>query len=345
MHSMEREALLYERLSDGRVRCHVCQWQCTINPGKVGVCRVRENCNGSLISLNYGEVSSVAVDPIEKKPLFHFHPGSSVFSLGGWGCNFHCIHCQNWEIACTGLPETSRYLPPDEAVGLALQYGCAGIAWTYNEPSIWFEYTLDMARLARGHGLYTVYVTNGYLSAEALDEIGPWLDVWRVDIKGFSDAAYERLAKVNRWKGILEVAERAKAKWNMHVEVVTNVIPTINDDDEQLRSIARWMVESLGPSTPWHVTRFFPMHHLQDVDPTPSKTLHRAVEIGRSEGLRFVYAGNISGISEDTVCYSCGNVAVRRSGYSTDVVGLDNGRCRKCGADLNFRVAQRLRHE
>jgi pyruvate formate lyase activating enzyme len=192
--------------------------------------------------------------------------------------------------------------------------------------------------LAKAQGLYTVYVTNGYLTPEALDEIGPWLDAWRVDVKGFSDAAYQRLANVRGWKGILNVAERAHSRWNMHVEVVTNVIPTINDDDEQLRGIARWMVDSLGPSAPWHVTRFFPMHQLQNVEPTPTATLRRAVEIGRAEGLRFVYAGNIGGISEDTVCYSCGSVAVRRSGYSTDIVALKDGHCAKCGADLNIRV-------
>jgi pyruvate formate lyase activating enzyme len=339
MRLMEREALLYERLSEGRVRCHVCQWQCTISPGRAGVCQVRQNRDGSLLSLNYGEVSSLAVDPIEKKPLFHFHPGTRVFSLGGWGCNFHCIHCQNWEIACTQLPETSRYASPEEAVRLAKHHACQGIAWTYNEPSVWFEYTLDTAKLAREQDLYTAYVTNGYLTAEALDELGPWLDAWRVDVKGFSDDAYERLANVRGWRGILDVAERAKSKWNMHVEVVTNVIPTINDDDEQLRGIARWMVNSLGPSTPWHVTRFFPMHRLQDVQPTPPSTVRRAVEIGRAEGLRFVYAGNIGGISEYTVCYACGAVAVRRSGYATEVVALEQGHCAQCGADLNFRVA------
>ena len=173
---MEREALLYERLPASRVRCHVCQWRCVINPGKSGVCGVRTNRDGVLMAVNYGIVSSVAVDPIEKKPLFHFHPGTAVFSLGGWGCNFHCVHCQNWEIACTDVPGDSQYLSPEAQVRAAVRERCAGIAWTYNEPAIWLEYTLDSARLAHEHGLYTAYVTNGFMTAEALDVMAPVLD-------------------------------------------------------------------------------------------------------------------------------------------------------------------------
>ena len=335
---MEREALLYEQLTGARVRCHVCQWRCIINPGKAGVCRVRVNRDGVLYTLNYGDVSSIAADPIEKKPLFHFHPGSKAFSLGGWGCNFHCVHCQNWEIACTDLPAQSRYLAPEEQVRLAAEHGCSGVAWTYNEPAVWFEYTLDSARLARENGLYTVYVTNGFLTAEALDMIGPWLDAWRVDVKGFSDDLYSRLARVREWRGILDVAVRARRRWNMHVEVVTNIVPSMNDDEAQLEEIARWICEDLGELTPWHVTRFFPMHRLQHLPPTPLSSIERALAIGRAAGLKFVYAGNVPGHgAEDTVCYSCGRLNVRRVGYTTETVGLNGSACAYCGADLNFR--------
>jgi len=168
----------------------------------------------------------MAVDHIEKKPLFHFFPGTYAFSLGSWGCNFHCKGCQNWEIACVDMPPGSRQLLPERAIELAKQYNCQGIAWTYNEPTIWFEYTLDSAKLAKENNLYTVYVTNGYATTEALDMIGPWLDAWRVDIKGFTDGFYRQLAKVPRWREILDVARRAKEKWGMHVEVVTNIVPT-----------------------------------------------------------------------------------------------------------------------
>lgn len=338
------EALLYDRLSGARVRCNVCQWRCVIGPGKYGVCRVRRNDDGVLHVLNYAEVSSVAADPIEKKPLFHFFPGSLAFSLGTWGCNFHCRHCQNWQISCIEEPgeimRPSQKISPQEAVKLTKERSCGGIAWTYNEPSIWFEYTLDSAKLAKPSGLYTVYVTNGYLTPEALDTIGPYLDAWRVDIKGFSDGLYRDLAKIPRWRGILEVAKRAQEKWGMHVEVVTNIIPTMNDDDEQLEGIAKWMRDELGELTPWHVTRFYPHHNLMHLSPTSVAGLEKAYDIGKRVGLRFVYLGNVPGHgSENTVCYSCGKVVIRRVGYDAEVLGVDGSRCKFCGAELNIRAA------
>lgn len=337
-----REAMLYEKVADSAVRCHVCQWRCVIRPQKFGLCQVRQNIDGVLHILNYAEVSSVAVDPIEKKPLFHFHPTSLVFSLGGWGCNFHCKHCQNWQISCRAPWEErrgSQQISPEASIGLAKRYGCEGIAWTYNEPSIWLEYTLDAAKLAKAEGLYTVYVTNGYSTPEALDALGPYLDAWRVDVKGFSDSFYRQLAKVSRWRGILEVAERAQEKWGMHVEVVTNIIPTMNDDDAQLEAIATWIRDRLGELTPWHVTRFYPYHELQHIPATPVSTIERAYSIGRRVGLRFVYVGNLHGHEgENTTCYSCGRLVVKRVGYQTELTGLDGSRCRFCGAELNFRI-------
>ena len=337
------EALLYEKLPNSRVRCNICQWRCTIGPDKLGVCKMYQNRDGSLYNLNYAQASSVAVDPIEKKPLFHFFPGSSVFSLGGWGCNFHCQDCQNWEISCVEITEPgrgSREIQPQEAVELAKSYHCQGIAWTYNEPTIWFEYTLDSAKLAKENNLYTVYVTNGYLTPEALDTIGPYLDAWRVDVKGFSDTLYRELAKVTRWREILEVARRAKDKWKMHVEVVTNIIPTMNDDDQQLEGIASWIRDNLGELTPWHVTRFFPNYRMMHLPPTPVSTLEHAYDIGKKAGLKFVYAGNVPGHqSESTFCSSCGRLIVSRSGYQTEVLGLEGSRCKFCGAELNFRTS------
>jgi pyruvate formate lyase activating enzyme len=336
-----QEAVLYEKLPDSRVRCHICQWQCRINPDRYGVCGMYQNKGGTLYSLNYGKVSSAAADPIEKKPLFHFYPGTLCFSLGTLGCNFHCKHCQNWEISTadgSALEHSCREILPQASIELAKQYGCRGISWTYNEPAIWFEHTLDSAKLAKKNNLYTVYVTNGYASPEALDTIGPYLDAWRVDIKGFSDEFYMNLAKVPHWREILEVTTRAKNKWNMHVEVVTNIIPTMNDDDKQLEGIANWIRNELGELTPWHVTRFYPHHHMTHLPPTPIATIERAYEIGRRAGLKFIYAGNVPGHqSESTRCYSCGKINVERFGYQTDVKGLDGSRCRYCGAELNFR--------
>ena len=335
-----REALLYERLAGGAVRCAVCQWRCRIQPGGLGACKVRQNIEGRLYALNYEDVTAAQVDPIEKKPLFHFHPGSRAFSLGTWGCNFHCRHCQNWEIsfARSAREVGARRMSPEESVRYASQYGCQGIAWTYNEPTIWFEFTLDGARLAREAGLYTVYVTNGYITPEALDVIGPYLDAFRVDVKGFKDSFYRELARVPSVKGVLEMAVRAKEKWDMHVEVVTNIIPSMNDDDEQLEGIARWIAGSLGLLTPWHVTRFYPDHLLRHIPSTPLSTLERAYDIGKRAGLSFLYLGNVPGTEkENTICPACGRLAVRRSGYHTEIVGMDEGRCRHCKADLNMR--------
>jgi len=336
------EAMLYEKLANSRVRCHICQWYCRIGPGKFGVCRMYHNRDGVLYNMSYARTSSVAVDPIEKKPLFHFFPGSLVFSLGGWGCNFHCQDCQNWEISCPAVNEPwegARDIQPQAVIDMAKHYQCQGIAWTYNEPAIWFEYTFDSARLAKDNGLYTVYVTNGYMTPEALDTIGPYLDAWRVDVKGFTDSFYQKLAKIPRWRGILDVAQRAKHKWNMHVEVVTNIIPTMNDDDQQLEGIASWIRDELGELTPWHVTRFHPQHHMMDVPPTPISTLEHAYEVGKRAGLKFVYTGNVPGNErENTSCYSCGKPLVQRVGYRTEVIGLEGSKCKFCGAELNFRT-------
>jgi len=301
-----------------------------------------QNVEGILYSINYAEVSSVNIDPIEKKPLFHFYPGSRVYSVGTWGCNFHCRGCQNWQIACVDgsfIEQGSRTISPQDAVSMAKKGGCRGIAWTYNEPAIWFDYTLDCAKFAKEEGLYTVYVTNGYISQEALDMIGPYLDGYCVDVKGFTDEFYQSLAKIPRWRGILDMAVRAKNKWNMHVEVVTNIIPEMNDDEQQLGALATWIKDELGELTPWHVTRFYPQHEMMDLKPTPISTLERAYDIGRQAGLQFVYTGNVAGNEhESTICYNCGTLNIGRTGYSIRIVGLDGAKCSNCGADLNMRA-------
>ncbi len=335
------EAMLYQKLGDSRVKCNTCQWRCSIAPDKTGVCRMYQNQGGTLYNMNYALASSINIDPIEKKPLYHFYPGSSCFSIGSWGCNFHCSDCQNWTISCAEIAQPgqgSRELPPEQAIKETKKNGCQGIAWTYNEPTMWFEYTLDSAKLAKQNDLYTVYVTNGYMTPEAMDAIGPYLDAWRVDVKGFTDEFYRNLAKITHWRSILEVAQRAKHKWNMHVEVVTNVIPTMNDDDKQLEGIANWIKNDLGELTPWHVTRFYPQYHIVDLPPTPVATLERAVALGKKAGLKFIYVGNVPGHpGENTVCYSCGKTVVERLGYHTKVTGLEGSKCRFCGTELNFR--------
>lgn len=335
------EAMFYEKLKGDLVRCVLCPRYCVIKPGQRGYCGTRLNKDGMLYAVNYGVVSSIANDPIEKKPLFHFYPGSMVLSLGTFGCNMRCPGCQNWEIAHVDPTDTPN-LSPDECVKIALRKHSKGIAWTYNEPTVWFEYTYETARLARSNGLYTVYVTNGYINEEPLDTIAPYLSAYRVDIKAFNPEAYSKIANVRDFHPILNSAVRAKKKWGIHVEIVTNITPTINDDEDQLRGIASWIRDSLGDETPWHVTRFVPHYNLSNLYITPLSTLERAYEIGRSIGLRYVYIGNVPGHRyENTYCYNCNRLLIERYGFSIKKFLIKDKRCPYCGAEQYITLEER----
>lgn len=291
---MRKEALYYEKLQDKKVQCHLCPWECVISPDKVGVCNVRKNEEGTLYSLIYGVVSSIAMDPIEKKPLYSFYPGTEVLSVGTFGCNMKCGHCQNWEISRgQGTGDRGQQLSPEQLIEIAVEKKAAGIAWTYNEPTIWYEYVLDGAKLAKEKGLYTVLVTNGYINQEPLDQIAPYIDAFSLDVKAFTPEAYTKLCKIGHHKKVLEAAERIKNKWKKHLEIVTNIVPTINDDKEQLKAIALWIKDKLGADTPWHVSRFFPYHEFKHLEPTPIATLNKALKIGQDLGLKHVYIGNV----------------------------------------------------
>jgi len=331
---MIREALLYEKLKGAKVRCNTCPRHCVLGEGQKGFCFTRQNQGGRLFTLIYGEVASLSVNPIEKKPVFHFHPGSRWLSLGALGCNFRCPGCQNWELSHS-KGGTANYLSPQELISLAKRHGCMGISWTFNEPTIWLEYTLDGAKLAKEQGLYTNYVTNGYITPEALDTIGPYLDVFRVDIKGFSPTSYGRTAHISDFAPILEAAKRAKKEWGMHVELVTNITPGCNDNEEELRRIARWIRDELGAYTPWHITRFFPHLELSHLDPTPIATLERAAEIAREEGLSYVYLGNLPAHpGENTYCHHCGRLVIKRQVFDILEYNLRKGKCRYCDTPI-----------
>jgi len=340
-----KEAILAEPLGNGRVGCNICQRRCRISEGGVGYCRTIVNYEGVLYTTIYGVISSAAADPIEKKPVFHYKPGSRCFSIGTLGCNFRCVFCQNWEIAYADAVESSggycrTGVTPEVLVRMAKDNACQGIAWTYNEPSIWLNYTLDCAKLCKSECLYTVYVTNGYATPEGLDLIGPYLDVYRVDLKSMDDHFYKELIKVPSVQGVLDVAIRAQVEWGMHVECVTNIIPTWNDSEDNLKKTARWIADNLGIDTPWHVTRFFPYGELSHLPQTPPATLEAAVKIGKDAGLKFVYLGNMeTATGENTYCPKCGNLVVRRMRYTTEVVGLDaEGRCSVDGEGLNIKM-------
>jgi pyruvate formate lyase activating enzyme len=324
---------------DDAIRCELCPHACLIRPEHVGVCGVRRNDDGTLIALTYGRVSSAAVDPIEKKPVFHFRPGTLVFSIGSVGCTMKCGHCQNWQISRANVSDGRLTdLAPADVVALAVREGCAGVAFTYNEPVIQAEFVRDTSLLAHERGLYTVMVTNGYITTEGLDYLAGAIDVWRVDVKGMTDEAYRHLCKVPSVAPVLRAAERAKHVHGMHVEVVTNVVPGINDDEEQLKSLAAWVAGELGPETPWHITRFFPYLEFADIPPTPLATLRRARDIGIEAGLHYVFLGNVSEPGgEDTACPGCGARLVRRDGFSVVEDRTTGGLCPECGRVSDIR--------
>jgi len=328
------KALLTTPLEDQKIQCHVCQRRCRISLGKSGFCNTRKNEKGELYSLIYGRVSSIRVSPIEIKPMFHYYPGTKWLSLGSLGCNFLCPGCQNWEIAHADVEReifSARYINPEKLVQLALEKVCKGISWTYNEPTLWLEYTLDSAKIAKHNGLLTNFVTNGYITPKALDLLGPYLDAYRVDLKGFSNQVYGRLTPAVEFRGVLESIKRAKDMWDMHIEIITNLIPDINDDENELRDMAGWIFQELGPDTPWHVTRFMPHLKLSELSPTSLSKLEKAREIGMEHGLKYVYWGNVPGHPlENTYCPGCGRLLIKRLNYQILEYQMNGNRCRFC---------------
>jgi len=326
-----KEARFWKKLEDGRVHCVLCPHNCHIAEGKHGLCRVRKNIGGTLRSTIYGRVTSVSVDPIEKKPLYHFHPGSAILSLGTMGCNFACLFCQNYTISQMEAP--TRPFSPEEAVQAAVERNSIGIAYTYNEPFIWWEYVYDTARLARENGLVNVLVTNGYVQEEPLREMLPFIDALNVDVKGMRPDFYRDICR-GRLEPVLETCRIAAAR--THVEFTNLVIPGYNDTDDDFEKLSSWAAQNMGRQTPAHLSAYFPVYKLQ-AEPTPLSTLERAAGIFRKH-LDYVYLGNVlvAGAA-DTACVQCGSKLIERTGYSTRVTGLSaDGTCGKCGAKNNI---------
>jgi pyruvate formate lyase activating enzyme len=329
-----REAMLYERLDENRVRCNLCSHRCVISEGDLGVCRVRKNQGGTLYSLVYGKTISQHVDPIEKKPLYHYLPGSRSYSIATPGCNFHCRWCQNWDIVDMSMRDFDlfgRGTSPERIVDAALRSGSRSIAYTYTEPTIFFEYAYDTAKLARQEGIGNVYVTNGYMTPEMLDAFHPYLDAANVDLKSFREETYHRYVGASL-KPILENLEKMK-DMGIWVEVTTLVVPDLNDDPDELRDTAQFIVDALGPETPWHISRFFPHRQVTDRPPTPMATLHEAMEIGVEEGLHHIYIGNVAD-ETNTHCPACDRLLVRRRGFGIFENHIQDGCCQYCGAEV-----------
>lgn len=332
-----REAKLYEKLSDKRVRCNLCSHRCVIADGRSSLCHVRENRDGVLCTLAYGRTVVQQIDPVEKKPLFHFYPGAKAYSMATAGCNFCCRWCQNWEISQIPKgqsPEQGSKATRGQIVESAQEENCRMIAYTYTEPTIFFEYAYDTAVLAHSAGLANIYVTNGYMTEEMLETFQPYLDAANVDLKAFKDETYRRYVGA-QFQPVLNSLKTIR-RLGIWLEVTTLVIPGINDDEAELRDAARFIKNELGAETPWHISRFFPAYKMTDVVPTPVGTLRRAREIGLEEGLEYVYQGNISDPgSEDTVCPGCGHVLIRRSRFSLLESRVKEGRCPDCGAPIS----------
>ncbi len=335
-----REAMLWEPAGDGRAACRLCAHRCVVAPGGRGVCAVRENRAGRLETLVYGEAVAAHVDPIEKKPLYHFLPGSKALSVAAAGCNFRCGFCQNWQISQAPRRESGAIagepFPPEAVVRAALDGGCRSVSYTYTEPTVFFEYAHDTARLARAAGLLNNFVTNGYMTAEALETVAPVLDAANVDLKAFRDETYRKVCGA-RLAPVLETI-RLMRKLGVWVEVTTLVVPGLNDGPDELASIAAF-IASVDPDIPWHISRYHPDFEYDQAPPTPTATLRAAAAIGRREGLEHVYVGNVPGEGEDTLCASCGAVLIRRRGFAVVANSLRGSACPECGTVLAGRFA------
>jgi len=324
------EAKFYEKLPGKKIKCKLCPRECVIDDRERGYCGVRENRGGTYYTLVHSRVVAAHVDPIEKKPLFHFHPGTLAFSLATAGCNVNCKMCQNWEISQV-RPEQVRstYLPPRNLVQLARQYNCPSIAYTYSEPVVFLEYVLDCAQAARAQGVKSAVITGGYIQQDPLKKLCQAVDAVKVDLKGFSQKFYKEVVN-GELKPVLDglVAMRKLGMWN---EIVCLVVPTLNDGDAEFRELARWVKVNLGPDVPVHFTRFQPQYLLKNLPPTPLATLERAKRIADAEGLRYVYLGNVPGHpAENTYCPRCRRTVVERLGFTIKAMHLRAGRCEYC---------------
>ena len=334
-----KEVLLYRTLQDQRVKCQNCAHYCLISPGKRGICGVRENIGGTLYALNYGKAVAVNIDPVEKKPFYHFLPGTRSLSVATVGCNFRCANCQNWDISQNYKNKKEipgQDISPRELVEMAKENKLPSISYTYTEPTIFLEYALDTMKLARKAGLKNLFVSNGFMSYESAKEAIPYLDADNIDIKSFSDAFYIKNCGA-RLQPVLDTAKLMK-KSGVWVEITTLVIPGLSDSEKDFRGIAKFIKEELGEETPWHITQFSGAisWKLQDLPETPVATLEKAYKIGKKAGLKYVYTGNVGGLpSEDTFCPKCGALAIDRTYYKIHRHDK-KGKCPKCGEDLNL---------
>ncbi len=329
-----KEASFYKTLNNNQVQCQLCPHFCTIKEGERGSCNVRENQKGKLYSLVYGKAIATAVDPIEKKPLFHFMPGTFSYSISTMGCNFHCQFCQNSDISQPGKEIYGKHIEPKQIVEQALENDCQSIAYTYTEPTIFYEYALDTAKLAKEQGIKNIFVTNGFINPEPLKEISPYLDAANIDLKSFNDSFYKKLVGA-RLQPVLD-SIKLYNELKIFLEITTLIIPKKNDSDKELKQIAEFIAE-IDNNIPWHVSRFHPMYNLQDSEITPEKTLLKAIKIGKKAGLKYIYAGNLPGNNnESTFCPKCNAKLINRYGFHVDEINIKDNKCVFCKEKINL---------
>jgi pyruvate formate lyase activating enzyme len=333
---MIKEAMLYEKLSENKVHCFLCNHNCKISPDHRGICGVRENKDGILYSLVYGTIIAEHIDPVEKKPFFHVYPGSRSYSIAAVGCNLTCEFCQNYEISQRPRHSSmieGEEIAPAEIVNRAKNSGCRTISYTYTEPTIYFEMAYDTAEIAMSKGLDNLFVTNGFMTTQAIEAISPFLKAANVDLKAFSDDFYKKKCGA-RLLPVLNSLKKMK-ELGIWVEITTLLIPELNDSDAELKQLAEFISE-LGKETPWHISRFHPQFKMLDKPVTPVSSLHRAFEIGKQAGLKYVYSGNVPGDKgENTYCFECGNILIERYGFRIMKNNLDWNKCPQCGAELD----------
>jgi len=329
-----QEALYYEKLAAKKIHCLLCPRGCVVTKGNRGFCRVRENRNGEYYTLVHSNPCSVHIDPIEKKPLFHFLPGTAALSLATAGCNFTCKNCQNWDISQARPEDTNNFdAPPEEIVDLAITYKTPTIAYTYTEPSVFYEYMLEIAKIARKRGVLNIYHSNGYMNKEPLLELSPYLDAANIDLKGFSNEFYQDITG-GTLEPVLETLKTLK-KQGVWLEITNLVIPTKNDDEKMIKELCNWINGELGKETPLHFSRFYPQYKLQNLPPTPVETLKKAAAIARQIGLEYVYIGNVPHIAEEnTYCPKCGKIVIERKGYEIKAINLKNSKCKFCKKEI-----------
>ncbi len=327
-----REALFFESLEGDKVKCDLCPHHCVLKNGQTGLCGVRKNIDGVLYSLNYNQISSMSMDPIEKKPLFHFYPGEQILSIGSWGCNMTCPFCQNWEISHS-IPHV-RDFPPSQFVALIQAHDSFGIAYTYSEPVVWFEYVLDCARATMKEGLQNVLVTNGFIEEKPFKLLIQYFSAMNIDIKSFNPDYYSKILGGQRDVVMRNVKMASEA--GVHVEITTLIIPGDNDSEDEIDGISSWL-ESVDRSIPLHLSRYFP-NYKYDRPPTDVDLLEKLWQVAKKH-LDYVYVGNVPGMHEDTVCPNCGRLVIKRNGYKVDIIGLDEeGNCTNCGHKIVMRI-------